>query len=66
MRVRYDRSDVSIDAWTSIAAAAICLNIFIEAPMRRMYFGNAPGNIVIEAAKRNILQFKLARFHASR
>jgi transposase len=30
MRVRYDRSGVSIDAWTSIAAAVICLNIFIE------------------------------------
>lgn len=31
MRVRYDRSATSIDAWTSIAAAVVCLNIFIEA-----------------------------------
>jgi transposase len=31
MRVRYDRSAVSIDAWTSIAAAIVCLNILIEA-----------------------------------
>ena len=27
MRVRYDRSGLSIDAWTSIAAAVICLHI---------------------------------------
>ena len=27
MRVRYDRSDTSIDAWTSIAAAVVCLGI---------------------------------------
>jgi transposase len=31
MRVRYDRSGVSIDAWTSVAAAVICLNIFMDA-----------------------------------
>jgi hypothetical protein len=31
MRVRYDRCAVSIDAWTSIAAAVICWNIFLEA-----------------------------------
>ena len=31
MRIRYDRSAVSIDAWTSIAAAVVCMNIFIEA-----------------------------------
>ena len=31
MRVRYDRSSVSIDAWTSVAAAVICLNIFMDA-----------------------------------
>ncbi len=30
MRVRYDRSDTSIDAWTSIAAAVICLHILTE------------------------------------
>ena len=27
MRVRYDRSGISIDAWTSIAAAVVCLHI---------------------------------------
>jgi transposase len=31
MRVRYDRSTVSIDAWTSIAEAAVCLHILREA-----------------------------------
>lgn len=31
MRVRYDRSATSIDAWTSIAAAVVCLNILTEA-----------------------------------
>jgi transposase len=31
MRVRYDRSQVSIDAWTGIAAAAVCLHILTEA-----------------------------------
>jgi len=31
MRVRYDRSGVSIDAWTSIAAAVVCLHILMEA-----------------------------------
>ncbi len=31
MRVRYDRSGVSIDAWTTIAAAVICLHILTEA-----------------------------------
>jgi transposase len=31
MRVRYDRSAMSINAWTSIAAAVVCLNILIEA-----------------------------------
>lgn len=31
MRVRYDRSGTTIDAWTSIAAAVVCLHIFIEA-----------------------------------
>jgi len=31
MRVRYDRSGTSIDAWTSIAAAAVCLRILMEA-----------------------------------
>lgn len=30
MRVRYDRSGVSIDAWTSIAAAVVCMNILLE------------------------------------
>ena len=30
MRVRYDRSTVSIDAWTTIAAAVVCMNILIE------------------------------------
>jgi transposase len=30
MRVRYDRSALSIDAWTSIAAAAVCLSILLE------------------------------------
>jgi transposase len=30
MRVRYDRAGVSIDAWTSIAAAVVCLNILME------------------------------------
>ena len=29
--VRYDRSGASIDAWTTIAAAVICLNILMEA-----------------------------------
>ena len=31
MRVRYDRSDTSIDAWTTVAAAVVCLNILMEA-----------------------------------
>lgn len=31
MRVRYDRSGLTIDAWTSVAAAVVCLNIFLEA-----------------------------------
>src|SRR3990172_7839129 len=31
MRVRYDRSDTSIDAWTTIAAAVVCLKILMEA-----------------------------------
>jgi transposase len=31
MRVRYDRSGTAIDAWTTIAAAAVCLNILMEA-----------------------------------
>jgi transposase len=30
MRVRYDRSSTSIDAWTTIAAAVICLRILME------------------------------------
>jgi len=30
MRVRYDRSETSIDAWTSIAAAVVCLHILTE------------------------------------
>jgi transposase len=30
MRVRYDRSAISIDAWTSVAAAVVCLNILME------------------------------------
>jgi transposase len=30
MRVRYDRSKTSIDAWTSIAAAVVCLRILME------------------------------------
>lgn len=31
MRVRYDRSDTSIDAWTTIAATVVCLHILMEA-----------------------------------
>jgi len=31
MRVRYDRSDTSIDAWATIAAAVTCLHILAEA-----------------------------------
>jgi transposase len=31
MRVRYDRSAVSIDAWTSLAAAVVCVNILLQA-----------------------------------
>lgn len=31
MRVRYDRSATSINAWTSIAAAVVCLQILTEA-----------------------------------
>jgi transposase len=31
MRVRYDRSGTSIDAWTTVAAAAVCFHIFLEA-----------------------------------
>lgn len=31
MRVRYDRSQTSIHAWTSLAAAAVCLHILMEA-----------------------------------
>lgn len=30
MRVRFDRSGVSIDAWTTIAAAVVCLHILVE------------------------------------
>jgi len=30
MRIRYDRSATSVNAWTSIAAAAVCLNILLE------------------------------------
>lgn len=30
MRVRYDRSQTSIDAWTSFAAAVVCLHILTE------------------------------------
>lgn len=30
MRVRYDRSGTSIDAWTSIAAAVVCLHILMD------------------------------------
>ena len=30
MRVRYDRSGTSIDAWTSIAAAVVCLHILLD------------------------------------
>jgi transposase len=30
MRVRYDRSATSIDAWTTIAAAVVCVNILME------------------------------------
>lgn len=30
MRVRYDRSAMSINAWTSIAAAVVCLHILLE------------------------------------
>lgn len=30
MRVRYDRSGTSIDAWTTVAAAVVCLHILIE------------------------------------
>ena len=31
MRVRYDRSGTSIDAWTAVAAAVVCLRIYMEA-----------------------------------
>jgi transposase len=31
MRIRYDRSATSIDAWTSIAATVVCMNILTEA-----------------------------------
>jgi len=31
MRIRYDRSATSIDAWTTIAATVVCLNILTEA-----------------------------------
>ena len=31
MRIRYDRSVTTIDAWTSVAAAVVCLHIFMEA-----------------------------------
>jgi len=31
MRIRYDRSATSVNAWTSIAAAVVCLNILMEA-----------------------------------
>jgi len=30
MRVRYDRSQTTIDAWTSVAAAVVCLHILME------------------------------------
>jgi len=30
MRVRYDRSGISIDGWTTIAAAVVCLQILME------------------------------------
>jgi transposase len=31
MRIRYDRSGTSINAWTTIAAAVVCLHILMEA-----------------------------------
>jgi transposase len=31
MRVRYDRSSTTIDAWTAISAAVVCLHILMEA-----------------------------------
>lgn len=31
MRIRYDRSGTSIDAWTSIAAAVVCLHVLRDA-----------------------------------
>ena len=31
MRVRYDRSDTTIDAWTTLSAAVVCLHILMEA-----------------------------------
>ena len=31
MRVRYDRSATTIDAWTTLAAAVVCLHILLEA-----------------------------------
>lgn len=31
MRVRYDRSQTSLDAWTSIAVAVVCMNILTDA-----------------------------------
>jgi transposase len=31
MRVRYDRLGTSIDAWTSIAAAVVCMHILLDA-----------------------------------
>jgi len=30
MRVRYDRSATTIDAWTTLAAAVVCLHILME------------------------------------
>lgn len=30
MRLRYDRSSISIDAWTTIAVAVVCLHILME------------------------------------
>jgi transposase len=31
MRVRYDRSALSLDAWTTLAAAVVCLHLLMEA-----------------------------------
>jgi hypothetical protein len=45
MHLHFDRSAISIDAWTTIAAAFVCLNILMEAVSETTTF-DLPGFLV--------------------